>query len=75
MWSPRRLPCDSEWVTGDTESERERPSIVCLVSPQGGNEDNEETDEFEAITLTLVVMTVNILAGDGQSTETTDGRV
>lgn len=47
--------------------------IVCLLSSQGGIEDNGVIDEFEAVTLTLVVMAVDIIAGDGESTETMDG--
>lgn len=65
---------DSELVTGnhldlDTESESVVDSLLGIVT--GRIEDGEETDEFEAVTLTLVVVTVDILVRDGQSTETT----
>ena len=45
--------------------------MVCLVSSRRGVEDGEKTDELEAVTLTLGIVTVNLLVGNRESTETT----
>lgn len=67
---------NSELITSnhldlDSESEGIIDSLLGIVT--GRIEDGEKTDEFEAVAFTLVIVVVEFLVSDGQSTETTGG--
>ena len=67
---------DGELITGDhLDPDTEKESIVdgLLGVLTGRVEDGEETDEFETVTLSLVVVTFNFLESDSKSTEATHG--
>lgn len=69
---------DSELITSDhLDLDTEVHSIVdgLLGILTGRVEDGEQTDELETIAFTFVVVVVELLVSDGQSTETTSGVV
>ena len=68
--------CDSELITGNhLDANTEGKGIVngLLGIVTGGIVDGEETDEFESITVSLEIVTVNFLKGNSESAETTSG--
>ena len=68
---------DGELITGDhLDSYTEKESIIngLLGVLTGRVEDGEETDEFETVTLSLVVVTLDFLGSDSEGTETTGGK-
>ena len=65
---------DSELVTGnhldlDTESHSIVDSLLGIFT--GRVEDGEETDKFETVALSLVIITLNFLKSDSEGTKTT----